>query len=287
MSFMKEEFHFKPSTPFSLFETNASQVMIHCHDCLEINYIVAGSGHYIIEDKYYPIKSGDLFLINNAQHHMAVHDGSLVMTVFVFDAQFVWGSSDEYDYLEPFFTESASFSNRITSSNDFYRECTKAFEQIADEYLDEKAGYRLLIKALLMMFLGYLNRSNLLNPSDQSTPSRNYSYDKLRPVVEYIHANYARSITLDELAEVAMMNPSYLSTCFTQTMKIRIFEYIEQVRINHAKLLLKTTPLPITEIAFSSGFNNSSYFNRIFKRITGTTPLKYRKESKYSSTFTE
>lgn len=288
MSFIKEEFHFHPSTPFALFETNASQVMIHCHDCLEINYITSGNGHYIIEDNTYPIHPGDLFIINNAEHHMAVHEGSLSMIVFVFDPHFIWDTSAEYDYLGPFFSQNAAFMNRISPEHSFYKKCSSIFMQIAQEHTRQNAGWQLLIKALLMLFLAYLNRSCLMNAKNDSVSyQRNNSYDKLRPVIEYIHDHFQDSISLEDLAQIALMNKSYLSSYFTKVMKIRIFEYIEQVRISQAKLLLKTTNQPITEIAFSCGFNNSSYFNRMFKRITGTTPLRYRTNSKNSSIFPE
>lgn len=281
MSFIKEEFHFDKSIPFSLFETNASQVMIHCHDCLEINYITQGSGHYIIEDKSYPISEGDVFLINNAEHHMAVHDGTLTMMVFIFTPNFVWENPAEYNYLEPFFSQNASFSNRISTNHSYYHECSALFRQIIAEYHQQTAGWQLIIKALLLLFLGYLNRQCLLNDTTEiSSSHRINSYDKLRPVIEYIHDHFQERITLEQLAKEAHMNKSYLSAYFSNAMKLHIVEYIEQVRISNAKLLLKTTSLPITEIAYASGFNNLSYFNRIFKRITRTTPLKYRANSK-------
>ena len=81
MPFLKEEFHFDGPISFTMYETDARQIMIHCHDCLELNYILSGNGHYIIENKSYPIAAGDIFLINNFEHHMAVHNGALSVLV--------------------------------------------------------------------------------------------------------------------------------------------------------------------------------------------------------------
>ncbi|MFQ9985893.1 MAG: helix-turn-helix transcriptional regulator, partial [Lachnospiraceae bacterium] len=76
------------------------------------------------------------------------------------------------------------------------------------------------------------------------------------------------------------MSPSYLSAYFSSVMKMRIFDYIEQVRVNHARLLLRSTELSVLEVALQSGFRSSSYFNRVFKKIMGMTPGQYRQNKK-------
>src|SRR5665647_424967 len=70
MDYIREQFHFRDEFHFMLFETVARQALIHCHECLEINFVQRGSGYYIIEQKSYPIQAGDIFIINNAERHM-------------------------------------------------------------------------------------------------------------------------------------------------------------------------------------------------------------------------
>lgn len=94
MAFKKEQIFFAPGFPFAMYETNARQVMIHCHDCLEVNLIKKGCGHYLIENHTYGIRENDIFIINNSEHHMAVHEEELSMLVFVFSPEFVWNSPD-------------------------------------------------------------------------------------------------------------------------------------------------------------------------------------------------
>jgi AraC-like DNA-binding protein len=288
MSFIKDRFDFDSSFPFALFETHANQVMIHVHDFLEINLIQKGSGHYIIENKTYSIAEGDIFIINNSEHHMAVHDGSLSLLVFVFKPRFIWEDLNQNDYLGVFFKRSDSFSHQITPSHEQYEEYRSLIRRIAEEYHSKQAGWQMILKASLLLFLGELNR-NLLTAGTLSRPGHTpaKSYEQVRPVVEYIHEHFDRPITLDELSRIALMNRSYLSTYFAEVMKINISDYISHVRVNHGKMLLKTTDLPISAIALESGFNSISYFNRLFKRITGTSPLQYRKESEYRTSFLE
>ncbi len=280
MAFVKEEIQFAGNIPFAFYETDAKQVMIHCHDSLELNYIAGGCGHYIIEDQTYPITPGDIFLINHREHHMAVHDGNLSMLVYVFDARFVWDMPQESDYLKPFFQRRAGVLNRIAPASKWYPKLKEALFQIREEYEQQGVGWELMLRAWLMVSLAQCYRhyqeQNALDPQD----GRQRSYQRIRGVVEYIHAHFTEEIMLSDLSEAAMMSPSYLSAYFSSVMKMRIFDYIEQVRVNHARLLLRSTELSVLEVALQSGFRSSSYFNRVFKKIMGMTPGQYRQNKK-------
>jgi len=281
MDYIREQFHFKDEFHFMLFETVARQALIHCHECLEINFVQRGSGYYIIEQKSYPIKAGDIFIINNAERHMAVHGKDFSILVMVFDLKFVWENPKEYDYLGPFFNRSAQFSNRIRNDNESYLELCEYIQKIDKEYNEKKAGWRMVVKATVMLFLAFLYRYYQDN-NELGGDIKNFhkSYERIRPILEYVHEHFAEPIELNELAKQVMMSKTYMCSYFKEIMKITIFEYIEQVRINNGCMLLKTTELSVTETALRSGFNSISYFNRVFKRILGISPRAYRAESK-------
>ena len=99
----------------------------------------------------------------------------------------------------------------------------------------------------------------------------------VKDLAAYIDTHYEDQFGLDELAGRCQLNPSYLSLCFKQEIGIPLFEYINQARIKKACSLLKNTKRPVTEIAFEVGYNNITFFNRYFKRITGMTPREYRR----------
>lgn len=278
MEYLKANITFENKFKFSMFRSTERQTLIHCHDCLEINLIEKGSGHYIIENNTYPIQEGDIFIINNSERHMAVHEGELTMIVLVFAPEFIWDHPDEYDYLMPFFRRGVRFSNRIGNRVQSYQELSAYINKIADEHEEKKDGWQMIIKAALMLFLAELYRYYKDN-SELENPGKDFqkSYDRIRGVIEHINQNFGEKLTLDELAALAHMNKTYLSTYFKEVMHIGIFEYIEQIRINYACTLLKASQLSVTEISFETGFNSVSYFNRMFKRIVGVSPKEYRK----------
>ncbi len=207
---------------------------------------------------------------------MAVHDGSLWMLVFVFSPEFVWNSPEEYAYLSPFFERGARFSNRIARDFAEYGVMSGCLEKISEEYEKKSPGWELMVKANLLMFLAYANRYYMQKGALRREKG-NFRYSRIREAVAYIHAHFDKELTLEELAAQAAMGKSYFSSYFTEVMKMRVFDYIERVRVNHGAMLLKSTEDSVLEVALQSGFHSSSYFNRVFKKIWKTTPSAYRK----------
>lgn len=280
MAFFKEDIYFDGPISFAFYETDARQIMIHCHDCLELNYVLSGTGHYIIENRSYPIEAGDIFLINNSEHHMAVHDGSLSMLVYVFDTSFIWDTPEEYNYVKPFFERSSHFSNKVNQNSAAWPLIRDNLLRLQKEYSEQREGWPLLIKAYLLAALGEFYRYYQSMDALNAASSVSIAYARIRSVVEYIHGHFDKPLTLELLAEQAMISKNYLSALFSDTMKLSLFEYIEQVRVHHARGLLQTTNESILNIALISGFHSSSYFNRVFKKIMNVTPSQYRKNIK-------
>lgn len=99
----------------------------------------------------------------------------------------------------------------------------------------------------------------------------------IRQAKEYIKTNYMKSITLEDVAEFVTYNPSYFSTSFKKHTGQTFSDYLTEVRITEAKHLLKTSQLSIIEIAECTGYHDSKYFRKIFKKLTGIKPSDYRK----------
>lgn len=96
---------------------------------------------------------------------------------------------------------------------------------------------------------------------------------------QYIRQNYRFPISTGNIAEEFYVNESYASRCFSQMYHITITEYIAKVRIEHAKILLTTTDVPIGSISLNVGFDDANYFTRIFKKRTGCSPTEFRKSN--------
>ncbi len=94
---------------------------------------------------------------------------------------------------------------------------------------------------------------------------------------QYIHSYYASSIKAQEVADVINVTPNYFSTLFKQKTGKTFNEYVNELRIEKAKTLLKETPFKVSDIAEQVGYHEYKYFVEVFKKMTGLTPTKYRK----------
>lgn len=104
--------------------------------------------------------------------------------------------------------------------------------------------------------------------------------NKLNPafISQYIDLHYMESLYLDHMAEVTGTTPKYFSNYFKKTFGINFVEYLNKVRLSHARELLKDKHLTIGEIAERTGYLNSSTFTTTFKKYYGVSPSEYRKK---------
>ncbi len=100
--------------------------------------------------------------------------------------------------------------------------------------------------------------------------------DAVYKVIEYIKANFQRRMSLEEIAASTYLSKTYLSSLFKKETGYSISEYINIVRIERSKALLLEENISIIEIANICGFEDQSYFTKVFKHIVGITPKKYR-----------
>lgn len=100
--------------------------------------------------------------------------------------------------------------------------------------------------------------------------------DIIYKIIAYIKDNYPSEISLDDLADHVYMSKSYVSKIFREEMNCSITDYINYVRIKKSKNLLADRSLSIDEIVAMTGFTDKSYFTKVFKKIVGISPGKYR-----------
>lgn len=95
---------------------------------------------------------------------------------------------------------------------------------------------------------------------------------------QYIGAHYKERITLEDTARMVYLSPAYLSRIFKQETGVTFNEYLNRVRINKAKELLRSRDLRMTDISLEVGYEDQSYFTKVFKRVAGMLPREYREK---------
>lgn len=100
----------------------------------------------------------------------------------------------------------------------------------------------------------------------------------IRHILQYLADHYNRDLSLDTLANMVQTNPSYLSRVFKEQTGYKISDYITDIRMEKAKELLSDEHLRTKDVALAVGYANERYFSQIFKKFTGMSPTKYKKQ---------
>lgn len=145
------------------------------------------------------------------------------------------------DSISDYFAKRIEKSNKINVVNSIFEEMIKEYCNLVNEY--KTKGYSKLV-------------SNAIN---------------------YIKLNFKYEISLSSIADELFVHPTYLAKKFKLETNKTISEYINEVRLKEAKMLLKTTEFKIEDIAYYVGYNDKKYFSKVFKKIYNQSPSNYRK----------
>lgn len=100
----------------------------------------------------------------------------------------------------------------------------------------------------------------------------------VRKVIDYVEEHYGEMITREDLGEAACLNPVYLARIFKTRTGKTMGNYILDVKVEKAKEMLKGADMTVSEVSLAVGYDNFSYFSKLFKDRTGVSPKEYREE---------
>ncbi|PFI85460.1 AraC family transcriptional regulator [Priestia megaterium] len=247
----------------------------HFHDGYEIYYMFKGERFYFIKDRTYHVRAGDLVLINMYDMHKTTeaYSPSHERLLINFRPDYIQTMTNgmEEKFYEIFQTFPVLRLNVREQGS-----LESILRKMIKEYEDKKEGYQTYLKLLLVELLLYIYRhikKNKIKPMEY----HNSLHEKVSEIVRYINNHYMDLLTLHSLSKQFHISPYYLSRIYKKGTGFSFVEYLNQVRINEAQKLLKTTSLSVTSIAEKVGYENPTHFGRVFKKVTGISPLKYRK----------
>ena len=265
-----------------IFQDNMEEISWHYHNNYEICFITEGHGKRIVADSIEEFHPGDLIFIGGKLPHVWIADKdtaspsgrTLEMVYLQFSA----------DVLPKELLSLPEFVNVKRALKDSERGM-----RILDDTLNEVSKIMLQLPYMqtfermmnfykLMDIIGKSRSVELLTSEDFIKKRFTTANNRINIIHEYLMNNYREEIELDHLAELASMAKSSLCRFFKEKMGITIFEYLNKIKIEYACKLLMDEDLSIFDVSLDSGFNNLSFFNKQFKKVTGHTPSRYRKQ---------
>lgn len=250
----------------------------HTHDFVEISYVGEGSGYHYIEDQVIPIKQGDLFVIPIGTSHVfrpssPTQDKMLVIYNCIFRVELLenWMHLLKEDSLT---YNSVTFPCKCPERWLHFQDKHDTFSTIVDnmyrEYLKRSTGFETILTVLLIQMLVMLQRFELKNETE-AVPFR-----MLEEVVHFIKSHYTQNLTVQHVADYFFLSASHFQRLFKKSTGLSFTQYLQNVRIQKCCELLKSSDIPIYQIANQVGYQDMKFFHALFRKKTGVTPRQYR-----------
>ncbi|OQA86668.1 MAG: HTH-type transcriptional activator RhaR [Lentisphaerae bacterium ADurb.Bin242] len=260
----------------------------HLHDCMEVMYVLSGNGINFVNSVSYPIIAGDLYIINQSLSHSFFAAENLVFYNLIFSFGLFSGRElqlfrkvDGFDSLFHPGGNRASPENSISKlflPPPFSGHLKELFDSICRETSTSYPASTLNGKAHLILLLNEIcSCRRELKDRKMQIPSLSGSHDSLTRMLDYINRNFQKELSVDEIASVAHLSKTYVGEFFRERTGVTLVKYINTLRMEKARTMLTSEPdKNISEISDACGFQDSSYFTRVFRLTTGFSPTRYR-----------
>ena len=247
-----------------------------------IHYVCEGEAHIILENEVIKLQSGYLYLTPAHVHHGYDCIGKLSLYyIHIYENPAIRSSIfDHYTFpkviqANPLLQELIIRLHQINPGSALSIYDPKSYEnpaelmksialQVASPFARE-AESQAIIQLLMSRFLA--GATNKIPQIEK----------RLIRVLDYIDGHIHQPISIDQLADLTFLSKDHLIRLFKKHMKETPVSYINRKKIEKAQLMMLAEDSSIQELSFRLGFENISYFNRLFKKITGETPTSYRR----------
>jgi AraC-like DNA-binding protein len=245
---------------------------MHYHDFYEIQFYLAGQGKIRLNDKSYSLGVGDVVLINIFQPHLpdAPQGDYHERFCIDLDPSFLLAACSENTNLLELF----SSNNKNYPVSHFSLEQLQKYLTLFIKYtnLDMEHGKDIMERAILYEVLADLYNDLCTDTIDAQNDHRPVTI--ISNLIKYISNHISEDITLEQLAKESNFSSCYLCRIFKKYTGCTMTKYIISKRIDYVKNLLKQN-CTISEACEQAGFNNYSYFYKVFKKSTGVSPTEY------------
>ena len=242
--------------------------------------MVRGRAQQRLEGEDYPVSSGDVYILHSRSRHYFYDISDLEIINILFDpAQVplpmaelrkITGYSALF-LLEPHYRRRHKFSSRLHLGPEALAEARRIGEEMIDETRRRQPGTDAMLLSKLIELIVFLARQYGKHPTVEGRELL-----RIDSVLGRMECEYQKPWRVDELCRLAGMSRSTFLRTFERAIGHTPIDYLIRLRVAAAMALLTSTQQSVTEIAFQTGFSDSNYFSRQFRRITGKTPSRHR-----------
>lgn len=258
----------------------------HWHYEFQLTYVVRGTISVFFNQQTIDLQEGQGIYINPEVLHM-------IRDRYDSDAMFISldvspklltsfpNSVFERSYVKPVFCSSAADAVILDPGVFWQKKILDEAMSIEQDYKSRSFGWELAVSSSLYAIwkevVCHLQESLAEHDAPAADGARMRRNQRLKDTLAYIREHFTEKITLDEIAKHLHLSTNECCRFFKKNMNCTLFEYITEYRLSKSMELLEHTDLPVSQIAYESGFGSSSYFIEKFRKNVGMTPAAFRK----------
>lgn len=278
-------YHGTPEFPVAIYLDDISNNFVnwHWHEEFEIGFVTEGSIILGCGNRNYQLDCGDIFFINSNVLHSMHRNTTYKYAIFksiAFHSSIISESVTSVfytKYLLPILSN-INFKECIVKKDHLaYKRTLNLLENVWNAIYSEDLDYEIKVRNELSTLFCILNQLRKNREENVSPQTPNYLPEKrVQVLLDYIHTHYKDKITIESLAKKASISKTEVLRCFKSIIGLSPINYLNRYRLQRAAYLLINTENNIQEIAMDCGFDDNSYFSKLFKKTYHVTPHNYR-----------
>ncbi|MFD0713903.1 helix-turn-helix domain-containing protein [Paenibacillus sp. GCM10027626] len=277
--------------PFDLLRfvhNSQSRPGMHSHDFVELVYVVKGEATHCFEGDRYPLRAGDVFIINpHEEHTFEFDDGQeieIINCLFLPDLihdtclrELGVDDSLDYFYVLPFLSPDERFHHRLKLSERETSAVLQLLSFMMHELMQKRTGYMTLIRLKLVELFIMLSRiyKDWVNLNRDETKLRS-NHLLVQRINGFLERHYDEKLNVAELGSRFNISNRQLNRIYKQETGLTVVEKIHHIRIEHAKQLLVEGEEKVLHVAQKVGYDDPAFFSQLFRRYVGCSPGKFR-----------
>lgn len=241
-----------------------SKMIANWHRNIEFLRFYSGTGRVICDGESFDVKKGDVFVANSNCMHAVHSDTGVTYQCLIIDSDFCQENGID--------TDKIVFRSIIDDDA-----LAEKFDEVAREINSDNEFRNAAIRSTVLDFLVYLSRNYIEKDAFVDNRVKKNAVENIKIATVYIKSRIDQKLTLDEIAAQTGLSKFHFAREFKKIVGMTTVNYINILKCERARKMLSSGNFLVHEVQELCGFENASYFTKVFKRFCGFSPMEYMK----------